>query len=122
MWGSEHDVTMARRTDILEKLPVGKKLLVDKGYIGLPLDQILLPFRGDWHHLTPEQQTHNSAISSVRVQVEHSIRRIKMFDCLTNVWRHSVDLHPAAFHVCGNLANIYMNDFPTTRTVNTWLM
>jgi len=122
MWGANVDIQMARRTGVLDKLPAGKKLMMDKGYIGLPPDKIVIPFKGDWHSLTLEQQTHNSAVASVRIEVEHAIRMIKKWDCLNVDWRHSLDLHVAAFHCCGNFANIFMRDHPNRSTVNTWLM
>jgi hypothetical protein len=120
--GAQVDVSMARRTKVLDKLTRGKKAMLDKGYVGLDLDKICVPFKGAWHQLTIDQQTHNAAINSVRVDIERSIRVVKKWDCLNINWRHSLDLHPAAFHVCANLANIFMDTHPIRTHVNPWLM
>lgn len=79
------------------------------------------PSRAPGAPSTVGQKTWNRAINSVRVDVERSIRVIKRFDCLRVEWNHSLHLHPLAFHVCANFANISLRSSPINKFVNTWL-
>jgi hypothetical protein len=44
-------------------------------------------------------------IGKIRQPVEHAFARVKKFSYLKQVWRHSLDKHCMAFHVCCEAVN-----------------
>jgi hypothetical protein len=118
--GSAVDITMARRTEVVSRLEPWEKMLVDKGYIGLPSG--LVPVKGRWNSLPRWAQIFNSAVSSVRVDVERVINVIKTWDALRMQWRHDRSLHPHVFNVCSHFANVKMKFEPIRRFANGWLL
>ena len=100
--GSTGDITLLRE----DPMPFGKweesmhddslpeedriRIWVDKGYLGtdkdLPDTNLMIPHKRSKNHriLTAEQKEHNHLINSTRVQVEHSIRRIKRYARMTD--------------------------------------
>lgn len=111
---------MARRTKIISKLQQWERALVDKGYLGLK--QGLVPIKGRWDLLPKWAQVWNSAIGSVRVDVERVINVIKTWDALRIPWRHDRALHPHVFNVCSHLANTKMRFEPIRNYANSWLL
>jgi hypothetical protein len=75
----------------------------DKGYQGS--NRIIVPFKRR-RALTERQKAFNSRLSKVRILVEHTLARVKNFQCLRTPWRHSLYKHPIAFHVCAQITNI----------------
>jgi hypothetical protein len=105
--GSVHDLTISRASGLSSHLLHGEFVLADKAYIGE--DCFLTPFKP----VTNEQELEfNSAISSLRETVEHTIGRIKVFGFTQQKWRHSLDLHPIAFKVICNALNIEFETKP----------
>lgn len=99
--GSVHDFTLYQICGLRQYLLPGEMILADKGYIGDT--QIIHPFKPT---ISDEEKEFNSAISSIREIVEHTIGRIKNFNFTQQKWRHDLKLHPIAFKVICNVLNI----------------
>jgi hypothetical protein len=99
--GSMHDLTIARTSGIIDKLDEGEFILADKAYLG---DQhFLTPLKGT--PSTLQGQLFNYIISHLRIIVEHTFSKIKVFKCLTAKWRHDLCLHKVVFFVLSNVIN-----------------
>jgi len=109
---------MGRRSGLLDRLGPDEWTVRDKGYVGL--ENAMVPVKG--RHLNVDERVWNSAINSVRVEVERCINEVKVFDCLRVPWRHDVTLHGKVFGICGHLANIRMETEPLRSTINPWLL
>jgi len=124
--GSEVDLNMARRSQIMDRLEPWEVLIVDKGYYGLDEfdpGSLMMPIKGKRHHqLTLDEKTWNAAINSVRVRAEHTNNGIKTYDILRVAFRHDLSLHPFVFHTCANLFNISQQAFPISTHDNPWTL
>ena len=99
--GSWNDLTIIRRSGLLDLLESKELLLADKIYQGEP--QIITAFKSPTTQL---ERGINSIFYSHRIIVENSIGRIKTFQFTQQEWRHSLDLHPKAFKVLVQILNI----------------
>lgn len=105
VYGSIHDLTLARRSGILEKLLPEETILADKGYIGEP--QILCPFKGKYHQLSEQQRNWNHSIGSKRVIVENVLARLSMFSILSIPYRgKNISRHFSIFNICAQLTQL----------------
>lgn len=99
--GVFHDLKLAE-IGFFTLLEEGEKVLGDKAYIGNP--HVVAPVKG--RHLKPQEEIFNYNMGVVRVQVENVFSIFKKFACLKQQWRHSRSLHPIAFGVIAEIANI----------------
>lgn len=99
--GSIHDLTMARIGNIQSYLFPFEYVLADKAYIGE--EQFITPIRSPQ---TEEEELYNRIISTHRITVEHTIGRLKNFNCLSHKWRHNILLHPIIFNLLCNVVNV----------------
>ncbi len=99
--GSVHDLTIVRNSGLISNLLPGEMVLADKAYIGETC--FLHPIKPA---ITNEEKQINSAISSIRETVEHTIHRIKIFGFTQQKWRHNLNLHSIAFSVICHALNI----------------
>jgi len=106
--GSNHDITIARTSGILNMVRPNEMLLGDKGYIGE--EEFLCPIKAKWENLTEEERDYNSKIAKIRVRVEHAFGKLKRLNCLSDIWRHSLQEHEPVFTVCCHLMNLEMRD------------
>jgi hypothetical protein len=81
--GAVHDMTIAK-DGLLQQYP-DKLFISDKGYFGN--EQFITPFKSP---STEAEQLWNSILRSLRVSVEHTYGRIKIFHCLNTPWRHNI--------------------------------
>jgi hypothetical protein len=79
----------------------GELILTDKAYIGETC--FFYPIKPA---ITTAELQFNSAISSIRETVEHTIHRIKIFGCVQQKWRHNLNLHPIVFKIICHALNI----------------
>ncbi|GGR21334.1 transposase family protein [Deinococcus ruber] len=87
--GATHDLTLFRATKT--KLHPETELIADAGYQGIQRAHSCArtPKKATKKHpLTPAQKQDNRALSQVRLLVEHVIRCLKIFRCLSSVYRH----------------------------------
>jgi hypothetical protein len=89
--GSMSDITALRQSGLLSLIRsqnLDEVVSADKGYIDKNVPNILTPVKKPPRQsLTPEQDAFNQIISSVRIIVERSIGRIKIFNILNERFR-----------------------------------
>lgn len=106
--GPEHDKTIYLGSGIETAFPKAKKQ-ADSGYIGTP--GMILPHkkknsRKVKNELTDEQIKENQQLASVRVHVEHGIRRIKAWRILRNDYRLATGLFSSIAHATVGLVQL----------------
>jgi hypothetical protein len=106
-----HDLAFHYQCGLQQHLQVGENMLGDKGYQGA--SHIVVPWKKPrGQELNAMQVAFNRLVGSARIIVEHAIGRIKNFLCLRTPWRHALHLHPIAFSVCAQIAQIGMYSHP----------
>ena len=88
--GKIHDFKLFKKT----RLPISPKmrLLADSGYQGIEkrFPEALIPVKKKKKQpLKPEEKAFNKKLSSLRIPVEHVIRRCKIFRILKETYRNS---------------------------------
>jgi len=90
--------------------------LRESGYIDKNVPNLLTPIKKPpLRSLLAEQQAFNQIVSSVRIIVERSIGRIKIFDILTERFRKGsckIENHRVIFNVCTQITNISLEREP----------
>jgi hypothetical protein len=99
--GSVHDLVMARGHLVPYLNEKKLFLLADKGYIGE--NCFITPVRNPKPIADIDQ---NILIGSVRQSIERMNKRLKVFNCLKNIWRGSFERHGLVFDVICNIMNI----------------
>ena len=116
--GATHDLTLLRKTKLLDYLDEGEAAMMDKGFDGIQKDfphkQLYLPFKARrGHPLTEAQKVYNRHLSSYRIVVEHTNARLNQFGALLQVWRGGRDgQHTQAVRVVAHLVNRRMEKVP----------
>jgi hypothetical protein len=109
--GANHDLTLLRKSKVLDNLDEDEAAMMDKGYDGIAKDypdkRLYLPFKARrGHSLTPEQQAYNRHLSGYRIVVEHVNARLNQFGALSQVWRGARDeQHTRTVRVVADLVN-----------------
>lgn len=89
--GKEHDLTVLKKSHLLEHIPGFIKIYADLGFKGLEKKdgvKVYIPYRkGRGKELTEAQKTFNRDLKKYRVTVENSISGIKRLRCITDVSR-----------------------------------
>ena len=106
--GAVHDLTISKN-DLLKRFPE-RIFIGDKAYTGN--QNFVTPFKSP---KTEGEEIWNSILGSLRVEVEHTFSRIKIFQCLNISWRHQIVFHPIVFHVITNLVNFDLIFYPTKK-------
>ena len=87
--GTAHDFKMFKES-LVGVLPEYIIALVDSGYQGVNayLTYALIPFKASKKHpLTQEQKDFNTALSKIRVSIEHINRELKIFRICKETYR-----------------------------------
>ena len=108
--GPTHDLTLLRGSGLLGRLAPGVGALGDLGYLGMaaahPQGLGATPRKKPrGKERPPEDIAYNRAFARRRVRVEHSIRRLRLYDCLTQVDRHRQRQADARASACAGLVN-----------------
>jgi hypothetical protein len=109
--GANHDLTLLRKSRLLDNLDEDEAAMMDKGYDGIAKDypdkRLYLPFKARrGHPLPPEQKAHNRHLSIYRIVVEHVNARLNQFGALSQVWRGGRDeQHTRTVRVVADLVN-----------------
>ena len=109
--GANHDLTLLRKTKLLEQLDPDEAAMMDKGYDGIAKDhpdkRLYLPFKARrGHPLTQEQQAYNRHLCGYRIVVEHVNARLNQFGALSQVWRGGRERqHTQVVRVVADLVN-----------------
>jgi hypothetical protein len=109
--GANHDLTLLRRSGVLERLGEGEGAMVDKGYVGVktshPGVPIVIPYKASrGHPLTEEQVESNRVVARHRIVVEHTIAQLNRFTVLRQVFRgQKRERHAEVVRVVAKLVN-----------------
>ena len=109
--GANHDLTLLRKSALLDHLGAGEAAMMDKGYDGIqkeyPHQKLYLPHKARrGHPLTEEQKAYNRHLSSYRIVVEHTMAQLNVFSVLAQVYRHSLKSHNRIIRIVASLVNI----------------
>ena len=112
--GSKHDLTLERQSKVNEQLPSQIELMGDKGYQGLQNDNpdrtVELPVRKPpGQELTDEQKALNRVLAGTRIVVEHTLAHMKIFQVLSQVYRHARDAYSSIFRLIAGLINRHVD-------------
>ena len=119
--GATHDVTLARKTQVIETLdPEDEAAMLDKGYDGLQKDhpnhKLYQPYKARRNHpLTPEQQEYNRHLSRYRIVVEHTNAQLNQYQVLAQVYRHAREGHSHVFRAVAYLVDRRIREQPLKR-------
>lgn len=108
--GPTNDLTLAKDSAIVERLPEGVGALGDLGYLGLgkrhPAGLVATPRRKPRGKPRPPQDVaYNRAFARRRVVVEHTIGRLRRYQALTQIDRHHRQDHSARTAAVAGLVN-----------------
>jgi hypothetical protein len=108
--GPTHDLTLLKGSGLLARLPPGVGALGDLGHVGIaaahPQGLGATPRKKPRGKERPAADAaYNRAFARRRVAVEHSIRRLRLHECLTQVDRHHQRRADARAIACAGLVN-----------------
>lgn len=105
--GRRHDFRLYKESDVhLEKTTL---IRADSGYQGLQKlhEHTVLPVKGTKKKpLTKENKKHNHDHSSVRIFVEHTIRRVKVFRIIKETYRNRRKRFGLRFNLIAAVVNM----------------
>ncbi len=103
--GSMHDYALRKAQPALDE---NERAYVDSGYQGLQSEHTAteLPFKASKHKtLDEESKLYNTALSKIRVKVEHVFGDIKVFGIMKDVYRNSRESYNQKFIIIAGLVN-----------------
>jgi hypothetical protein len=108
--GPTADITLLADSRLLARLPAGVGGLGDLAYMGMavlhPTGLGATPRRKPRGQARPPADiAYNTAFARRRVAVEHSIRRLRLYECLAQVDRHHQRSSDACTMACAGLVN-----------------
>jgi hypothetical protein len=108
--GPTADLTLLKESCLLARLPPKVGALGDLAYLGMaavhPTGLAATPRRKPrGKERPPEDVAYNRAFAQRRVAVEHSIRRLRLYECVTQVDRHHQRYSDACVRACAGLVN-----------------
>lgn len=117
--GPTADLKLLKRSRLLGCLPKGVGVIGDKAYIGAadlrPGVGCATPRRKPRGKPRPPEDTrYNRAVSRRRIGVEHTIRRLRVFQALAQVNRHGRTKHEQRVRAVAGLVNRMIDTRPTT--------
>lgn len=112
--GRSHDYKLFKDSRLPQKIPKGTKLYLDSGYQGVNKDypdlDAVIPFKRNRKHkkLTRSEKIRNTKQRKIRVAVEHTLSRLKKYQALAQIYRHSLQNYGQTFRFIANIANFRM--------------
>lgn len=108
--GPTADLTLLQESHLLERLPQGVGAIGDLGYIGMPAlhpsGLAATPRRKPrGKDRPPEDILYNQAFARRRIRVEHTIGRMRRYQCLTQTDRNHRTLHTQRTRAVAGLVN-----------------
>jgi hypothetical protein len=116
--GATHDLTLLRRTRLVEQLEAAAEAgMLDKAYVGarkeFPEHGLVIPFKASrGHPLTDEQKAFNRRVAKYRIVVEHTNAQLNIFQALAQVYRHGRESHTRTVRVVAMLVNRRIDERP----------
>ena len=110
--GSKHDLTISSKTGLIGLLiELNETCIGDKAYQGPPV--FITPYKNYNNiELTIYQEIYNQLLEKFRNNVERINKRLKIYQCLKQQWRHPIEKHALIFHVVSILTNISLSYRP----------
>lgn len=138
--GAEHDKTLSDELQTVERLPDGCELELDKGYQGI--DKLVkwlevvdihsgekrsvarltvrIPYKKPkGGELTEEQRVFNSAVSAIRVRIEHCIGWVKNWAILATRFRCAHSIYTAIMRTICGLVNLQTRAWQAAKFANS---
>lgn len=112
--GKIHDLTQLKKSGLIDYLPPGITLWVDKGYKGITKylkhnNAVMIPHKKSKKHpLTLQQKSDNAVISGIRAVIEHAIGGIKRFGSMSNIYRNKHGQDDQMIYLCASLWNFHL--------------
>lgn len=109
--GRKHDYRVFKESKV--HLATGTKAKMDSGYQGYQKIHMLvdLPCKGTKKRpLNAEQKKHNYALASERIQVEHVIRRLKIFRLVAERYRNRRKRFGLRINLIAGIYNFELNN------------
>jgi len=112
--GKIHDYKQLQKTGILEHIPKGVTIWVDKGFqrikVGLKNNNsVLIPHKKPrGKTLTKEHKEENKVISGIPMVVEHAINGVKRFGVMSDVYRNRRGQDDNMIYACSALWNFHL--------------
>jgi hypothetical protein len=108
--GSTHDLTLLRKTKLLDRLEDGDGAMMDKAYDGVQKDHpgmpLYVPYKARRNRpLTELEERYNRELSSYRIVAEHTNAQLQKFQALAQVYRHDREKHTRTVRVVAGLVN-----------------
>lgn len=105
--GAQHDKKLYDESGVGQQLEADEALMGDLGFQGIQHDHLaILPHKKPKGGLlTDAQKIYNRQISQVRIIVENTIARLKIFRVLAERYRHNRQDHNDIFHIVAVLVN-----------------
>ena len=96
--GKKHDFKLFKES----RLPINRDslLIVDKGYLGIEKyhkNTLIAKKSSKLHKLSEQERYYNRIIDSLRIKVEHVIRRVKQYRIVSTKYRGN---HKRGFGLC----------------------
>jgi hypothetical protein len=105
--GPTADITLLEQSGLMQRLPEGVGALGDLAYVGIDkLGSGAAPRRKPrGQPRPPEEVLYNTAFAKRRIVVEHTIGRLRRFQCLSQTDRHHRHHHTARVRAVAGLVN-----------------
>lgn len=112
--GRMHDYKLFQQSNLPDVVPKESTLYMDSGYQGVQKDypdlSVALPYK---RHRGKKELTHSEKIFNkkqrrIRIPVENAIARLKKYNVLSQVYRHSLQNYNQTFRFVANIVNFRM--------------
>ena len=105
--GSQHDKKLYDKSGVGDQLNDDEAMMGDSGFQGIQhTHRAVLPYKKPkGGQLTQAQKAHNRRVSPVRVIVENTIGRIKIFRVMAEVYRHPREGYNNIFRIVAALVD-----------------
>ena len=115
--GATADLSLLRKTRLVERLDADEAAMLDKAYVGaqkeFPGHRLWVPHKASrGHPLTEEQKAENRRLARYRIVVEHTNAQLNQFQVLAQVYRHARESHARAVRVVAMLVNRRIRERP----------
>lgn len=111
--GTVHDYQMLKDCNIIkilnDKHISGK---FDSGYQGIQneMDNVSIPYKkSKYHELTEEEKDYNKKLSSKRIKIEHTNRKIKIFRIMKETYRNHMNRYETKLQIMCCIYNLNLD-------------
>lgn len=111
--GRTHDYKLFKQSQLPQIIPKEARFFVDNGYQGIKKDypdlMVSIPFkRQRGAELTRSEKIYNKKQRRVRIKIENTLARLKKYNVLSGVYRHSLHNYNQTFRFVANIVNFRM--------------